>query len=187
MRKAEPLEVTPSKKIFVGAKDAPITLMQFGDYESEACAAANEVVEQLLEKYKGQIRFNFRHFPLLKIHQKAHKAAEAVIGAAQEGRFWEMHKELFANRHSLGVISLKQHARDAGVTNKKFLDELINGVYGPYVQDDLKEGLRLGVDAVPAFFLNGKRVEGEPTFKNLSSHIKTLLATIQPSLSKKAA
>lgn len=175
MKKVEVPEVIPSKKIFVGDKDAPITLMMFGDYESEACAKAHEVVKTILEENPHQVKFVFRHFPLLKIHQKAHKAAEASLAAAQEGKFWEMHNELFANRHSLGVISLKGHARDAGVKSKKFLEELINSYYGLYVQDDLKEGIQLGVKDVPTFFLNGKMVEGEPTYKNLSTKIKTLL------------
>jgi protein-disulfide isomerase len=86
-----------------------------------------------------------------------------------------MHNELFANRHSLGVISLKGHARDVGVKSKKILEELLNGLYGVHVQDDLREGLKLGVTDVPAFFINGKKFEGEPTFKNLNNHIQKLL------------
>lgn len=175
MKKAEAIEIIPSRKIVVGNSKAPVTLMQFGDYESEACAKANEVVKKVLEAFPEDVKFIFRHFPLLKVHQKAHKAAEASLAAAQEGRFWEMHDELFRNRHSLGVISLKGHARDVGVQSKKFLDELINGTYGPYVQDDLKEGIQLGVTDIPAFFINGKRFEQAPTFDNLKGHIQHLL------------
>jgi protein-disulfide isomerase len=112
---------------------------------------------------------------LLKIHQKAHKAAEASLAAAQEGKFWEMHNELFDNMHSLGVISLKSHARAVGVKSKKFLDELINSYYGIYVQDDLREGINMGVRDVPALFINGKRFEGDPTMKSLSIIIKAQL------------
>jgi len=175
MKKAEIVEVIPSKKILVGEKDAPVTLMEFGDYESEACAKANEVVKKIMLAFPDKVNFIFRHFPLLKTHQKAHKAAEASLAAAQEGKFWDMHNELFTNRHSLGVISLKGHARDVGVKSKKFLEELINGYYGIYIQDDLKEGIQLGVTDIPAFFLNGKRFEQEPTFENLSNQINNLL------------
>src|SRR3954468_23499621 len=152
MKKAEIIEVIPSKKIIVGEAKAPITLMMFGDYESEASAQANEVVKEILAAFPQEVKFTFRHFPLVKVHQKAHKAAEASLAAAQEGKFWEMHNELFANRHSLGVISLKGHARDVGVKSKKFLEELINGYYGIYVQDDMKEGIELGVTDIPTFF-----------------------------------
>jgi protein-disulfide isomerase len=175
MKKAEVVEVIPSRKIVVGDKDAPVTLMQFGDYESEACAKANEVVKAVLEAFPQEVKFIFRHFPLLKFHQKAHKAAEASLAAAQEGKFWEMHNELFNNRHSLGVISLKGHARDVGVKSKKFLEELINGLYGIHIQDDLKEGIKLGITDIPAFFINNKRFEGEATFKSLSAYIHDVL------------
>lgn len=177
MKKAEAVEVIPSKKIIVGDAKAPITLVEFGDYESVACAEAHEVVKALLQEFAGDVKFIFRHFPLLKFHQKAYKAAEASLAAAQEGKFWEMHNELFANRHSLGVISLKGHARDAGVKSKKFLEELINGYYGIYVQDDLKEGLQLGITDVPTFFINGKQFVGDVSFKNLSIQIKALLGS----------
>lgn len=175
MKKAELPEVIPSKKIIVGNKLAPVTLMEFGDYESEACAQAHEVVKKLLAEFPEDVKFIFRHFPLLKIHQKAHKAAEASLAAAQEGKFWEMHNELFANRHSLGTISLKGHARDVGVSSKKLLDDLINSYFGIYIQDDLKEGLQRGITTVPTFFINNKKFEGEPTFKNLSAAIAQVL------------
>jgi protein-disulfide isomerase len=77
------------KDVFVGDEDAPVTLMEFGEYESEACAKANEVVKQLLEEYDGKIKFNFRHFPQTKIHQRSLKASEAAVAAVQEGKFWE--------------------------------------------------------------------------------------------------
>ena len=187
MKKIELPEVIPSKKIFVGNASAPITLLEFGDYESEACAKAHEAVKAILEAFPNDVKFIFRHFPLLKIHQKAHKAAEASLAAAQEGRFWEMHNELFANRHSLGVISLKSHARDAGVKSKKILDDLINSYFGLYVQDDLKDGMKMGVTDVPGFFINGKKFELEPTFKNLSAHIKGLLQTTKATPAKTKA
>lgn len=185
MKKAEVVEVIPSKKIFVGNADAPITLMEFGDYESMECAKANEVVKEIMEAFPKEVKFVFRHFPLLKFHQKAHKAAEASLAAAQEGKFWEMHNELFAHQHSLGTISLKGHARDAGVTSKKFLEELINSHYGLYVQDDLRSGLDLGVTDVPAFFLNGKKYTGEITFEEMSKQINKLLKEKKQKAAKK--
>ena len=78
----EVVEIIHSKDVFVGAKDAPVTLMEFGEYENEDCAKAHEVVKQLLEKYEGKIRFNFRHFPLTLIHQRSMKASESAVAAA---------------------------------------------------------------------------------------------------------
>ena len=173
--KKEIEEIIEPKDIFVGKKDAPVTLMEFGEYESEECAKANEVVKQLLEEYEGKIRFNFRHFPLTLVHQRSMKAGEAAVAAAQEGKFWEMHNILFNNRRSLGTTSLKLHSKEAGVSNKKFLDDLVNGVYGWQVQDDLKEGIDRGVKELPAFFINGERFVGKPTFANLSAAIDSAL------------
>jgi len=173
--KKEVLPVIPPKEIITGHPQAAVQLVMFGDYESEACSNANDVVKQLLEKYDGRLNFVFRHFPLTRIHQKAHKAAEAAIGAAQEGKFWEMHQQLFAHHHNLGIISLKSYAREVGVTDKKFLDHLINSDYGWFVQDDLKDGLRLGVTDIPVFFVNGERFESAPTLRNLSAQIEELL------------
>jgi protein-disulfide isomerase len=180
MKKAEVLEIIEPKNIYTGPKDAPITLVEFGDYESDECAKANEIVKQILEAYPEKVKFIFRHFPLLKFHQKAHKAAEAAIAAGQEGKFWDMHQAIFLYRRNLGVTSLKLYAREVGVKNKKFLDELINGMYGWHVQGDLQEGQKLGVVKVPAFFINGERFEEQPTFKNLSARIETLLRSKKP-------
>ena len=163
------------KEIFVGEADAPVTLMEFGEYESEACAKANEVVKQLLEEYEGKLKFNFRHFPQTRIHQRSLKAGEAAVAAAQEGKFLEMHNVLFANRRQLGTVSLKLHSKEAGVNNKKFLEDLVNGKYGWQVQDDLKEGLDRGVKDVPTFFINDEPFSGKPTFDNLSAAIDLAL------------
>jgi protein-disulfide isomerase len=173
-------EVIPPKDVFVGSKDAPITLMEFGEYENEACAKANEVVKRLLERYEGKIKFNFRHFPLTKVHQRSMKAGEAAVVAAQEGKFWEMHNILFDNRRNLGTTSLKLHSKEAGIKRKQFLDELVNSTYGWYVREDLLEGVQMGVNDVPAFFINGEAFKGKPTFENLSKEIDSALKKVKP-------
>ena len=173
--KKDDVIIIEPKEMFVGRKDAPVTLMEFGEYENEDCAKANEIVKQLLEEYEGKIRFQFRHFPLTMVHQRSLKASESAVAAGQEGKFWEMHNVLFSNRRSLGTTSLKLHSKEAGVKNKKFLDDLVNGVYGWQVQDDLKEGINRGVKELPAFFINDEPFTGKPTFANLSAAIELAL------------
>src|SRR5215467_9216271 len=163
------------RDVFIGDEDAPVTLMEFGEYEDEACAKANEVVKQLLEEFEGKIRFNFRHFPLTKVHQRSLKAGEAAVAAAQAGKFWEMHNVLFNNRRNLGTTSLKLHSREAGINNKKFLDDLVNATYGWQVQGDIREGKEKGVTSVPAFFINGLPFTGKPTYENLKKGIDSAL------------
>ena len=181
--KKDDVIIIEPREMFVGNIDAPVTLMEFGEYESEECARVNEVVKQILVEYEGKIRFQFRHFPLTLIHQRSLKASESAVAAGQEGKFWEMHNVLFANRRNLGTTSLKLHSKEAGVNNKKFLDELVNGVYGWQVQDDLKEGINRGVKEIPAFFINDVPVTGKPTFANLSA---ALDAALKKSKSKAA-
>src|SRR5688572_2167077 len=180
----EVIPVIPPKEIVIGDASAKVKIVMFGDYESDACAKATDVIAELLKQYEGKINFVFRHFPLTKIHQKAHKAAEAAIGAAQEGKFWEMHQYMFSHRRNLGIISLKSYAREVGVTDKKFLEHLMNSHYGWFVQDDLKEGIDLGVTDVPSFFINGVRFEKEPTYKNLEVAINELLTKKIPAAGK---
>lgn len=177
--KKEIVEIIEPKDVFVGNPKAAVTLEEFGEYESEACAKANEIVKKLLNDYDGKIRFNFRHFPLTNIHQRSLKAGEAAVATAQEGKFWEMHNILFANRKNLGTTSLKLHSREAGVSNKKFLDDLVNATYGWQVQGDLREGLNRGVKDVPTFFVNGVKVTGKATYEELSKAIDAALKKVK--------
>lgn len=178
LKKDDEIIIEP-KDIFVGKKDAPVILMEFGEYESEDCAKANEIVKQILIDYDGKVKFNFRHFPQTRIHQRSLKAAEAAIAAAQEGKFWEMHNVLFQNRRNLGTTSLKLHSKDAGVNNKNFLEELVNGTFGWQVQDDLKEGLNRGVKEVPTFFVNNELVKGKATYASISAAIDAALSNVK--------
>lgn len=173
--KKEEVPLIEPKDVFIGNPKAAVTLTEFADYETDAAAGAHAIVKEILQIYDGKVKFSFRHFPKVKIHQKAHKAAEAAIAAAQEGKFMEMHEALLNNRRTLGTISLKIYAREVGVTNKAFLNDLINSKYGWFVQDDLKEGIRLGVEEIPAFFINGQRLKGDITTENLKSHIDAAL------------
>jgi protein-disulfide isomerase len=176
--KKEIVEIIEPRDVFVGNKKAEVTLEEFGEYESEACAKANEIVKKLLIEYDGLIRFNFRHFPLTNIHQRALKAGEAAVATAQDGKFWEMHNILFANRKNLGTTSLKLHSKEAGVNNKKFLDELVNATYGWQVQGDLKEGLNRGVKDVPTFFVNKVRI-AKPTYEEIKREIEIALKKVK--------
>lgn len=168
-----------SKDVIIGDPKALITIMQFIDYESEKSAQAHEIVKKIMDAYKGEVNFNFRHFPLMRIHQKALKAAEAAVGAAQEGKFFEMHEMMINNRKHLGIISLKSYAKEIGVNNKSFLNNLINGKYGLFVQDDLKYGIELGVKEVPAFFVDGEKLGENVTVELLSSKIDKALKKIK--------
>lgn len=175
MFKKEEIPIIEPKDTIIGNMEAPITLVEFVDYESAKCAEVHEIVKEIMEKFHDKVNFNFRHFPLVKIHQRAHKAAEAAIGAAQVGMFFEMHEILLQNRRHLGAISLQFYAKEIGIKNKSFLNDLLNGKYGWNVQDDLKEGIDLGVNDVPSFFIHGEKLDGNITVRSLSDFINNAL------------
>ena len=173
--KNKSIDIIPTKNCWVGDSHAPVSIVEFGDYESEECAKAHEVVQRLMTNYEGKLKFNFRHFPQTKIHQKAHKAAEASVAAAQHGKFWQMHELLFRNRRSLGTISLREYAREAGVMDKNFIPHLVDSVFGWTVREDILEAVSLNVREVPAFFINGERYLGKFDYTNMSKAIDTVL------------
>jgi protein-disulfide isomerase len=169
------IEIIPQKSIWKGDKQAPVSIVLYGDYESDACAKANHVINDLFEEFNGKLRYNYRHFPLTQIHQKAQKAAEAAVAAVQEGKFWEIHEVLFQRRRGLGTITLKEYAKEVGVTNKKFLETLVNSTFSWEVRADLLDGLQKGVRDVPAVFINGEKFEGKPTHDALKKSIEEVL------------
>ena len=179
MKPKEVVEIIPSKDIFVGNPDAAVILTEFGEYESEDCAKANEVVKQLLEEFDGKIKFQFRHFQQTRIHQRSMKAAEASLAAAQLGKFWEMHNILFQNRRQLGTTSLKLYSKEAGVVNKHFLEQLLDSTFGWQVRNDFEDGINKGVKDVPSFFVNGEPVTGKLSFDNLSKEIEAALKKVK--------
>jgi protein-disulfide isomerase len=187
MYKKEVVPVIPSKEMFAGNADARVELTVFGDYESVETRQLNEVMKEVMKTFEGKVKFVFRHFPLTQIHQKAHKAAEAAIGAGQEGKFWEMHELLMERYHQLGITSLKAHAREVGVVNKRFLEQLMNSDFGWNVQDDLREGLALGIREIPALLINGKKIDKPLNLKMISKAIQEELQVKRRTPQKRAA
>lgn len=182
----EVAEIIPPKNIFVGNKNAPVTLMEFGEYENEDCAKANEVVKKLMEEFGDKLRFNFRHFPLTNIHQRSMKASEAAVAAAQDGKFWEMHNLLFQNRRQLGTISLKLYSKEAGVNNKSFLNQMVDGTFGWQVRGDLMEGINKGIKKIPAFFINGELYTGKQSFEEMKKAIASALRKTKTPVKQRA-
>jgi len=167
--------IIPPAAIFIGPPRARVTVMEYGDYECEVALHNDLIVRESLQRYPGMVNFNYRHFPQLKIHQKAHKAAEAAIAAAQEGKFAQMHDLILHNRRNLGTASLAFYARELGIGGMNFLDSLVSGKFGRYVQDDLVTGMKMGVKDAPTFFINGKKMEGKLTVRNLCAAIEASL------------
>lgn len=142
-----------------GPEGAKVTIVEFSDFECPFCSKAEETVTQVMEKYAGKVRLVFRHFPL-SFHPHAPKAAEAAACANDQGKFWEMHKQLFANQKGLSIDELKAHATAVGLDKAKFDDCLDTGKMKALVDADTKAGGDVGVTGTPAFFINGKLLSG---------------------------
>jgi protein-disulfide isomerase len=142
-----------------GPRDAPVTIIEFADFQCPACRGASQTMRRLQERYAGKLRVVFRDFPLA-MHKQAPKAAEAGECANEQGKFWEMHDKLFENQNALQVADLKQRAAELGLDGGRFTACLDSGKYATEWQQDMNDGRRYGVSATPTFFINGRLVQG---------------------------
>jgi len=147
--------VGPSK----GEAAAPITIVEFSDYECPFCGRAEPTVKDVVDQYKGKVRLVYREYPL-SIHEHAQKASEAALCALDQGKYWEMHEKLFENQHSLDVESLKGYAKALSLDSAKFDKCLDTGEKAKTVEASLKAGEDAGVSGTPAFFINGRPLFG---------------------------
>jgi len=144
----------------LGKKDAPITLVEFSDFQCPYCERMYPVLKQVEQKYGDKVRVIYRQYPLVSIHPFAQKAAEASLCANEQGKFWEMHNAMFEDQKKLAVADLKQTAQRLGMNGKKFDSCLDSGRYVEQIQSDSKEAVRSGVTGTPAMFVNGVVIDG---------------------------
>ena len=158
-----------------GAANAPVTIVEFSDYECPYCSRAEEVVNRVMKDYDGKVRLVYRDFPL-PIHPQAQKAAEAANCAADQGKYWEMHEKLFANQQALGADALKGYAKDLKLDDAKFAKCLESGEKAKVVDESRKAGEKLGVTGTPAFFINGLQLTGAQPYEEFKTLIDGELA-----------
>ncbi len=158
--------VTPHDHI-KGPANAPVTLLEYGDYECPHCGAAHPIVNRVLEHFDSKLRFVFRHFPLTQVHLNAEAAAETAEFAGEHGLFWAMHDTIYENQDRLSPPLLFVLARALGLSEVELRDALVNGRYAPKVKSDFFSGVRSGVNGTPAFFINGDQHMGTYAFDSL--------------------
>ncbi len=158
----------------LGPADAPVTIIEFSDFQCPFCRRAQPTLKRLLREYKGMIRLVYRDFPLRRIHPQAQKAAEAAQCAAEQQRFWPYHDTLFAAT-SLQVADLKRYAQELGLNMTQFNTCLDSGKYAAEVQRDLQDGLQAGVNATPSFFINGRPLTGAVPYERFKELIDGVL------------
>jgi protein-disulfide isomerase len=144
----------------IGPENAPVTLVEYGDYECPYCGAAHLTLKKAQEVMGDNLRFVFRHFPLTQIHPHAEAAAEAAEAAGAQDRFWEMHDLLYENQQMLDPWHLVGFAEQLRLDAVRFARELQEHVYHDRVREDFMSGVSSGVNGTPAFFINGLRHDG---------------------------
>jgi protein-disulfide isomerase len=154
-------EISVDDDPYLGPEDAPVTIVEFSDYQCSYCARFHiETMDALLEAYPDEVRFVYRDYPLLGSHPEAQKASEAAQCANDQGNFWEMHDLLFSNQGSLGSESYALFAEQLGLDMDAFSACLEDGKYEEEVLADLDDGLSYGVTGTPTFFVNGVMLLG---------------------------
>lgn len=157
------VEVSTGGRPARGNASAPIEIIEFSDFQCPFCQRANPTVEQVLKTYGDKVRFVYRHYPLPN-HPNARPAAEAAACAEAQGKFWEYHDRLFANPTKLADADLKAHAAALGLDAQKFNTCFDNRQQKPGIDKDLADGEAVGVTGTPAFFINGRALEGAQPF-----------------------
>jgi protein-disulfide isomerase len=155
-----------------GPSTAPVTLVEYGDYQCPYCGRAFPIVKEVQRRVGAQLRFVFRNFPLSQVHPHAEHAAEVAEAADAQGKFWVMHDWLYLHQATLEDDELLEGARELGLDADRVRRELDDGSHRPRVRDDFSGGIRSGVNGTPTFYINGVRHDDDYA-------LETLLASIE--------
>jgi protein-disulfide isomerase len=156
-----------------GHAGAPVTVLEYGDYECPYCRGAARDIHLLLDHYHDTVRFVFRNFPIPQLHPHAEEAAEAAEAAASQGRFWELYELLLQPSSHLDTDSLVSYAGLLGLDIARFRSDLANHAYAARIERDVQEGIRNGVNATPKFYVHGKRIDGKLPLEGLADAVHT--------------
>jgi formate-nitrite transporter family protein len=159
-----------------GPADAPLTLVEYGDYQCPYCGAAYPVVKRLQKTLGKKLHFVFRNFPLTQAHPYALIAAETAEAAALQGKFWEMHDLLFEQQALLEPDIISTWAARLGLDLEKLGNDISQGVAEDHIKEDRQSGIRSGVNGTPTFFINGTRYDGSLDYNSLLSALESEMA-----------
>jgi protein-disulfide isomerase len=177
-------DVNPERDHVRGPDSAPVTLVEYGDYECPYCGQAEVVIRELLDEFGDELRYVWRHLPLNDVHTHAQMAAEATEAAGAQGAFWPMHDRLLAAQEELDPEDLRRAAEEFGLDGERFWHELRHRRYAERVGEDVASADASGVAGTPSFFINGRRHQGAYDVDTLSAAVRA--ARAQTRLREKA-
>ncbi len=155
-----------------GGADAPVTIVEFSDFQCDFCREFNNSLNRIVTDYGDKVRIVFRHFPLAEIHPLAFRAAEASMCAFDQGKFWEMHNLLFAAPPKLGPDDLRAKAAGLGLDMGAFGQCLDSGRHAAAIRQDIRDGARSGVTGTPATFVNGRLLTGVRPYPDIANLVE---------------
>ena len=156
-----------------GPDSAPVTLLEYGDYQCSYCGEAYPILKEVQAKMGKNLRFVFRNFPITSIHPQAFIAAEAAEAAAGQGKFWQMHDKLYENQFDLSAESIVIYAEQVGLDMDRFIKEVNDQTYAKRIKADFQSGVMSGVNGTPSLFINGERYDGDRDAASIVRALKT--------------
>lgn len=163
----------------LGPPDAPVTLLEYGDFECPYCGMAHPVLQALVADNPDTVRLIYRHFPITNIHPHALPAAEAAEAAGAQGKFWEMHDMLFTHQDRLEDEDLLEYADAIGLDLHRFDREMKAHAHREEVKQDFRRGIRDGVNGTPTIFINRLRYDGPRDYESMTAAIAAVRAAMQ--------
>ncbi|RMG11103.1 MAG: thioredoxin [Deltaproteobacteria bacterium] len=168
------VDIEVGKAPVKGPPNAPVTIIEFSDFQCPFCGRVESTLKQLEDKYAGKIRLAFKHQPL-PFHQHAFLAAEAAMAAHEQGKFWEYHDKLFQNQRALTRADLERYAKELGLDMDKFRAALDSGKFKSYIQADQALAAKVGANGTPTFFINGRKLVGAQPISSFEAVIDSEL------------
>jgi Na+/H+ antiporter NhaA len=165
-------DIDPERDHIRGPEEAPVTLLEYGDYECPYCGQAEVAIRELLDSFGDELRYVWRHLPLTDVHEHAQMAAEAAEAAAEQGEFWRMHDVLLDHQGDLTPPDLTRYARDLGLDVDRFWEAVRSRRSAPRVAEDVSSADASGVAGTPSFFINGRRHQGAYDVSTLSQAVR---------------
>lgn len=172
-----------------GNKDAKVTIWEYGDFQCPGCGAAHANVKAITEKYKDNVRFVFRNFPLTSIHPHAFAASAAAEAAGLQGKYWEMHNKIFEMRDSWRDMTaekrqtaFEQYASELGLDSTKFKTDIASKAVADKINFDRALGLKIGVESTPTFYLNKTKLSADVTSDIMQGDGKKLTQALDEAL-----